>query len=95
MKNKIYITVLASVLIALSGCDKGAPDIENVAELKKLAEGGAGHFIIKAEGKEYIYSVYKNNFCAGKQNDKNCMLANELFSAYKRKPSHSIFGYSK
>lgn len=95
MKNKIYKIVLASVIIALVGCDKGAPNIDNLDELKKLAEGGAGHFVIKSEGKEYIYSEYKNNFCLDKSNDKNCILANDLFNAYKRKPSHSIFGYSK
>lgn len=92
MRNMRLTITLASMLIILSACSKGAPDIKNIDDLEKISKGAAGSFVIKTEDKEYSPSNYYSNFCMNSTGDKNCIAANDLFSAYKALPSKSVLG---
>jgi hypothetical protein len=89
--NNMRLTVsLVSIIAILTACNKGAPDIENIDELKQISS--AKHFVLKVEGKEYSYGNYKDNFCMNRTDDKNCIIANDLYYAYKKRPSKSVLG---
>lgn len=90
MKNICLTVILVSIVANLAACSKGAPDIENIDELKNISS--SKHFVLKVEDKEYSYGNYKDNFCTNKTDDKNCIIANDLYHAYKKRPSKSVLG---